>query len=240
MNTFRTRCTITRGFCLVKLFLLHIEFLLNLFYTGSKSGKRAYVMDLSNFETKDMKNARLKEHIFDAALSLMKQIGFDNVTIRMICSEAEISTGMFYKHFNSKEGILGFYYDKAQGGFDAVGNQKLSGLPVRDQLVQFYVWVCRFTSDMGVDFCKNFFNSKNDAMNTDVFNNKLMQITNRCLEDAIAKGFTLSADRTPYKVSKDLCVIVKGIIFDWSAHNGEYDMAEYAETLLSTCIDALL
>ena len=64
------------------------------------------MMDYTNFETKDMKNRKLKEHIFDVALTLMKQIGYDNITIRMICTEAGISTGMFYKHFSSKEDIL--------------------------------------------------------------------------------------------------------------------------------------
>lgn len=72
-------------------------------------------MNLDYFETKEMKNRKMKEHIFNVTLSMMmKQIGFENLTIRMICQEAEISTEMFYKHFSSKENLLAFYYDKAQ------------------------------------------------------------------------------------------------------------------------------
>ena len=44
-------------------------------------------MDYSNYETREMKNKRVKETIFDVALALMKQIGFENITIRMICKE---------------------------------------------------------------------------------------------------------------------------------------------------------
>ncbi|MCI9272204.1 MAG: TetR/AcrR family transcriptional regulator [Dorea sp.] len=197
-------------------------------------------MNLDNFETKEMKNRKMKEHIFNVALSMMKQIGFENLTIRMICQEAEISTGMFYKHFSSKENLLAFYYDKAQEDFDSVINEQLTDLPIKDQLIQFYVWICHFTSDLGVDFCRNFFHSKNELMNTNLFNNKLIEITNKCIEDAVAKGFKLSPDRTPHKVSKDLCVMIKGIIFDWSAHAGSYDMAKFAEDMLTHCMEGLL
>lgn len=197
-------------------------------------------MNFENFETKEQKNRKLKEHIFNVALSMMKQIGYDNITIRMICTEAGISTGMFYKHFNSKEKILAFYYDKAQEDFDTIINEQLSHLPIKEQLVQFYVWICKFTADLGVDFCRNFFHSKNELMNTNLFNNKLIEITNKCINEAINNGFELSSGRTPYAISKDLCVMVKGIIFDWSAHEGSYDMAEFCEQLLSRCIDGLM
>ena len=209
----------------------------NVFSTKSEMGRS---MDYSKYETRDMKNKRVKEKIFDVALALMKQIGFDNITIRMICTEANISTGMFYKHFSSKEEILSFYYDKAQGDFDEMMNQRLAELPVREKLVRFYVWICAFTADLGVDFCRNFFNSKNERMNTNLFQNRLMDMTTRCMEDAMTEGFTLSPGRTPYQVSKDLCVIVKGIIFDWSAHEGSYSMPDFAEKLLTRCIDGLL
>ena len=197
-------------------------------------------MDYSNFETKDMKNRKLKERIFQVALSLMQQIGYDNITVRMICKEAEISTGMFYQHFHSKEDILAFYYDKAKGDFEEVINQQLAGLPLPEQLVSFYVWVCGFTAELGVDFCRNFFSSKNKQMNTNLFHNQMIEMTNRCIETACKEGFQLSPDRTPYAVSKDLCVMVKGIIFDWSAHEGSYDMAEFARNLLKRCIQGLL
>lgn len=197
-------------------------------------------MDYTHFETKDMKNQKLKEHIFDVALSLMNQIGYDNITVRMICTEAGISTGMFYQHFDSKEDILAFYYDKAQEDFEVAINQQIEGMPLPQQLVEFYTWVCQFTARLGVDFCRNFFSSKNKRMNTNLFHNKMIEMTNRCIEAACSNGFELSAGRTPYSVSKDLCVIVKGIIFDWSAHDGSYDMAEFSRNLLSRCIGGLL
>ena len=197
-------------------------------------------MNNGNYESKEIKRKKMQEHIFNVSLSLIQKIGYENVTIRMICKEAEISTGMFYQHFSSKEDILSFYYDKAAEDSELIIKEQLSDLPVKEQLIKFYVWICQFTSELGVDFCRNFFSSKNRYMNTDLFHNKFIDITNRCLEDAIANDFKLSPGRTPYMVSKDLCVIIKGVIFDWSAHKGNYNMAEFAERLMLNCIDGLL
>lgn len=197
-------------------------------------------MNTMNIETKEIKNKKLKQRIFDVALGLMNEIGFENVTIRMICQGADISTGMFYQHFSNKEDLLAYYYDEAQEKFDAVINNKLADKDIREQLIEFYVWLFEFTSELGVDFCRNFFNSKNKAMNTNLFHNRIMDITNRAMEDAIAKGFTLSSGRTPYQVSKYLCVMAKGVIFDWSAHEGSYNMAEFGRNLITLTIDGLL
>lgn len=198
------------------------------------------MMNTMNIETKEIKNKKLKQRIFDVALGLMNEIGFENVTIRMICQGADISTGMFYQHFSNKEDLLAYYYDEAQEKFDAVINNKLADKDIREQLIEFYVWLFEFTSELGVDFCRNFFNSKNKAMNTNLFHNRIMDITNRAMEDAIAKGFTLSSGRTPYQVSKYLCVMAKGVIFDWSAHEGSYNMAEFGRNLITLTIDGLL
>ncbi|OUP81017.1 hypothetical protein B5F07_18975 [Lachnoclostridium sp. An169] len=197
-------------------------------------------MEKRTIETKEMKNRKLKQHIFDVALKLMKEIGFDNITIRMICQEAGISTGMFYQHFSNKEDLLAYYYDEAQERFDDVVNEKLAGKEIREQLIEFYTWLFEFTSDLGVDFCRNFFSSKNKVMNTNLFHNRIIDITNRAMEDAIAGGFQLSPGRAPYQVSKFLCVMAKGVIFDWSAHEGSYDMTEFGKQLITLTIDGLL
>ncbi len=191
-------------------------------------------------ETKEMKNKKMKQHIFDVALNLMNEVGFENITIRMICLEADISTGMFYQHFSNKEDLLAYYYDEAQEKFDAVINDKLRGKEIRELLIEFYAWLFEFTAGLGVDFCRNFFSSKNKAMNTNLFHNRIIDITNRAMEDAISKGYHLSPGRTPYQVSKYLCVMAKGVIFDWSAHEGSYDMAEFGRNLITLTIDGLL
>lgn len=44
--------------------------------------------------------------ILNAALRLMREKGFEAVTVREICREAGITTGAFYHHFQSKEELF--------------------------------------------------------------------------------------------------------------------------------------
>ena len=47
-----------------------------------------------------------RNKIYETAIKLSKEKGFEQVTIREICKEAEVSVGLFYKYFNSKEDIF--------------------------------------------------------------------------------------------------------------------------------------
>lgn len=147
---------------------------------------------------------------------------------------------MFYRLFGSKEGVLNYYYERMKIRFDQEVRPELENLPVKDQLLRYHVWLCQFTADLGADFTKHFISPTNDIMNTEIFANQVRKITEYYLENAIADGFQLSPGRTPYMVSKDLCIIAKGCMFDWSAQDGDYDLPEFISKLLNRILEDLL
>ena len=181
----------------------------------------------------------LKEKIFNAAMEIMKETDFESMTIREICGRVQISTGMFYKIYANKLELLSYYYEKAQNEYDLDIRKTLEGLPIEEQLLRFYRWVCDFTAGMGVDFCRHFFDSKNEAMNSNLFHNHLIELTDELLADAMEKGLVLSPGRTPHEISQELCIITKGTIFDWSANEGNYDFTEYTMALLERVLHSL-
>ncbi len=103
----------------------------------------------------------LKKKIFDIAMRQMQESGYESLTIRSICSKAGISNGMFYKIYDSKEDLLSFYYEEIQNEYDDHVRNELNGLPFPDQLIEFYRWILSFTENLGVDFCRSFFTSRN-------------------------------------------------------------------------------
>lgn len=183
-------------------------------------------------ETKQAKSLLIKEKVFNVALTMMKEVGFENVTVRHLCEKSDISIGMFYRNFSSKEDLLAFYYVKTQASYEMMKDQHFIDCSVKEKIIIFYSQVCQFTQELGVDFCRHFFSSKNQLMNTSAFGNKLIEITNTILRDAINDGYSIPDNRTPEDVSKELCVIVKGAIFDWSSNEGNYDMSEFTIPLL--------
>ena len=55
-----------------------------------------------------------RRQILDTALTLFRERGFEETTIRDIASRAGLSLGAAYYYFKSKEAIVGAYYDHVQ------------------------------------------------------------------------------------------------------------------------------
>jgi AcrR family transcriptional regulator len=55
-----------------------------------------------------------RRHILVTALALFRERGFEQTTIRDIAAGAGLSLGAAYYYFNSKEALVGAYYDRVQ------------------------------------------------------------------------------------------------------------------------------
>lgn len=196
---------------------------------------------MRKLDAKRDRNKKVKDEIFLIAIKEMEKVGFQNLTIRGICAAANISTGMFYQHFETKEELLGYHFTRAHQEFEKKIAKKISNKKdVKTQLVDYYAWYTKYTAEFGLDFCQNFFNINNSTMNTDLFTNQVIGFTVDCITTAVEDGFILPDGGTIKDVADDLCVIVKGAIFNWCSHNGEFDLSKYVSRLLTRCMNGLM
>ena len=72
-------------------------------------------------QRRKLQGKETERRILNAALDLMRDRGFDKVSIRDICKEAGITTGAFYHHFSSKEALL-------ESGFAPLDDYMAGGL----------------------------------------------------------------------------------------------------------------
>jgi AcrR family transcriptional regulator len=64
---------------------------------------------------RERKKRETREKIFNAAIKLFKEHGFDATTIDMISEEADVARGTIFLHFTSKEAILAHWgYERLQ------------------------------------------------------------------------------------------------------------------------------
>ena len=59
-----------------------------------------------NNESRIIKSNGNKKRIIEAALELINENGYDNVSVDEITKHAEVSKGAFYIHFKSKEDLI--------------------------------------------------------------------------------------------------------------------------------------
>jgi len=81
-----------------------LSYFLNMFKDGPHG--RAIPQRATSEET--------RRRIVETALTLFRERGFDETTIRDIASEAGLSLGAAYYYFKSKEAIVAAYYDYVQ------------------------------------------------------------------------------------------------------------------------------
>ena len=185
-------------------------------------------------------NNKEKQRIFDVALVLMEEVGFEKLGIRTICEEAGISIGKFYRYFDSKQQLLAYFYRQLEKKFKDDMEVTLEGLDISTQLIKFYTWFAEYIVSFGYEFVLNFFNNQNPILNTHVYNNEIVVITDSLLAKAVQNGYKIPDDRTIRDISNDLCVIIKGIIFDWCVRHGEFDIGKYTKDLLTRCLRGIL
>ena len=66
--------------------------------------------------TRKEKATKTKRKIFETAVRLIKENGYNNVTISEVCKSAGVAKGSFYVHYNSKEDIVrdSYYTDMSE------------------------------------------------------------------------------------------------------------------------------
>jgi AcrR family transcriptional regulator len=60
------------------------------------------------------KGEQTREHIFQCALELFREKGFDATTMQEVASRADVAKGAAYYYFPSKESIIQAYYEAVQ------------------------------------------------------------------------------------------------------------------------------
>jgi AcrR family transcriptional regulator len=173
--------------------------------------------------------------IYAAAIELMDRKGFERLTIADISKRAGVSVGAFYHHFRSKDDILVEIFRRADEYFltRVVADLEQRGIPER--IVAYFDHYARFNVASGVELTRRLFNPKV----------KLFAQTGRpmqtILQDLIREGQDRNEIRREVaseQLARMLFVMARGVVFDWSVYDGDYDleatMHNYMGALVST------
>ena len=168
-----------------------------------------------------------KEKIIDAAVTIIKRDGAETVTVRNICTEADLSIGTFYHYFRDKDDLMMFFL--REPSFDSFKlKTPLSNIPKR--ICELYMLLIRKYMDLGLDFMKSFYSTGNRSLsaymseiNGSFEEGTVMARSEAELTKALDKGYLKTAVDI-HAVSMDICTIVKGCVFEWCLNDGNMDI----------------
>lgn len=162
--------------------------------------------------------------IMEAASQLIRQKGFNKMTVRDICDRAGVTTGAFYHHFASKEALL-------VQGFSSLDDYLEEALAARDlqdpseKLVLLLRYYAQYMEDLGwrnisLYYIHRLSDPAASHMSPDRFTLRTMA---SCFEELSRSG-ELSPSYDPARCA-DFCFRhFRGVVIDWILHQGSYPL----------------
>lgn len=176
------------------------------------------------------------DKIYNIAIELITKNGFDNITVAEICTAADVSIGSFYNHFKSKYDILNEIFKLADDYFLNIVAPKLNEDNTKDNIIKFFYYYAQYSIDRGLDFVKQLYMGRNNLF---TMKGRSMQIV---LQKVIENGQNcgeISIDMTAEQIVRYLFISVRGIVYDWALHEGEYDLIDTVNTHVNLLIKIL-
>lgn len=163
--------------------------------------------------------------ILNAALELMRQDGFESVTVRDICKHAGITTGAFYHHFKSKEEL----FDKGFTPMDQFMATMLEKLPEDDPVARLQAIVehyALFMENCGILAAQYYQRrlSNPDTASLDP-THYIHSVLENCFTQAKERGYTILRDDPAW--TAEFCYgHFRGVVINWLLHKREYSLQE--------------
>lgn len=179
--------------------------------------------------TRTQRSNLTRKKIIEAGKKLLREDGFENLTVRKICASAGVSNGSFYHFYQSKEGLLAEYLSLE----DWVDKYRPEG-NLEQAIVDGYMKLVDMYEELGMEFIINFYTPKNQAFNVYTRKERMYASTlyMDMLLEARKKG-NIRNDVPVDKIVRDIQTIVIGNIFQWAVMKGNSDVREDIRSMLS-------
>lgn len=182
-----------------------------------------------------------KKKIYSAAYKLMLEKGYENLTIKDICSKSDVSVGAFYHHFKSKEFIIVELYKEMDEHFDTVVAKELELLPTKDKMTSLINHQATFVIFAGIDAAIQIYKSQMTIGNDFFLSPEramIRQIREVVAENQEANLFV--TDMSADEITDEILVIFRGLVYDWCIKDGSYDLVEKINGFLSKIVTLYL
>lgn len=165
------------------------------------------------------------EKIYNAAMTMVEKKGFDNITVEDICKKAGVSVGSFYNYFKSKQDILNETFKIADNYFKNKVANDLPGRNLKEKIVRYFAHYAEFCANHELNQLKQIYSTSNTNF---IKKGRYMQAVLMDILEEGKKSGELQTDMEIDEIVDYLFIALRGVIFDWCLHNGEYDLVEFA------------
>jgi TetR/AcrR family fatty acid metabolism transcriptional regulator len=182
-------------------------------------------MEKNKLTSRDKQAQETKKRIYDTAIQLILQKGFDKVTLEEISKEVGIAKGLFYHYYKSKADLIVESYKIVDDDFrKSLADLDRNTSPV-DKIFFTVSTMAKDAKMYKADLLKQIYKGQLDS-GTDFFINKQRPFF-KTIRDSIAAlqaQDIMNKNIKPDEYARFIMTVARGVLYDWCLHQGKYDV----------------
>jgi AcrR family transcriptional regulator len=185
-----------------------------------------------------------RKKIFDAAITLIKKKGFDEVTIEEICEKAKVSKGLFYNYFESKDQIIRDEFLEIDNHYRKITENKFKETKGIAKLLGVIHEQDRFIrKSMGKDLLRNVYRSlitKHDYTGDAILQKEryFYKLLVEIAQEAQEAG-EIRRDIPAEEVADYIAILMRGVFYNFCLYERGFSYKKVALHIISTYVAGL-
>ena len=193
-------------------------------------------------ETKqEQKSRETKERIYNASKIILRNEGYEQLSLKNICKVAGVSNGSFYHHFKSKDDLLSYYIEEQPKIDPDLLETPKDAKGAKRAIIHVYLNYVKYCQELGVEFMSSYYDTKNQALNPVIRTRRpypIVTVKNYVEKAMAANVITLNGKLDDF--TTDIRMIVIGNVFEWCLRKGTVDFAGNMERTLGRYLDSTI
>lgn len=188
-----------------------------------------------------------KKLLFSTAIKLIKQHGFENISVSDICKQANVAKGTFYVHYQSKEDIIrdSYYLDMNNYIIEqfSIYLEKNSQVSLYDQISYFLLLELKFTNFVGLELTSLAFSINLNQCSKGNSNHFVQRKFSNILLDLIDQGITKNlfiSSMDKNHIFLYLETMIRGLMASWCFSNANFDIEKIGFSFIKTQLNSII
>lgn len=187
-----------------------------------------------------------KNKVFEAAIELIKEKGYEDVTVSQICEKAGVAKGTFYVHYKSKEDIVkeSYYSDMSEFVLKQYNIliSKDKNMNIKDKIGKFLISELMFANHVGYTMtCRAYVINLTECISESSKHYERRDFT-RELKKLILEGINqriFDTNQTVEEIFLYLESFVRGLMASWCFSNSEFNIVKEGEKYIGEILKRL-
>lgn len=175
-----------------------------------------------------------RKRIFEAAVTLFEQKGYENVTVDDICAAVGMSKGAFYTHFRSKDQVLLEEFVKIDEHYGKLLEEVSEIDDGIARLSRFWTSSLEYVERMGVKAVKVVFHAEIGPSRKEPYISSRERPVFRIVEGLIGEsqdGGVVRDDMSNVELADSVITCWRGLIYEWCLADGKFDLLARGDLL---------